>query len=298
MRNASFRRLFAGLLATAAFGVVTIVGAAAPAHAAPSGYLLTKGTGSVYTSSTFVNQGGVPGGAARSFSYKIVNTGTTSQQFKLSVNASDVRTEAVLLQGSRVLPKPYYTAPIAPGGNLVLTLKVSIAAGAPQGEYLTEVHLRDPETSAALDTAYADVHATYQTGNTARDLFLKTGTQPYVGGSHSQQIETANTLKVGSTATFRLRLQNNSGAPGPIGLTRFPTFGCASDYAVVVKQGTKDVTAAVNAGSYTTGILGPGAKQELKVTIKLLSASFCSGVYFAFQSSGGITQHAHVVTAA
>jgi len=300
MLKASTRRLLAGLVATAVCAVATIVAGAAPAYAASSGYLLIKGTGSLYTANSVVNQGGIPGGDARVFSVKLVNTGPTSQQFKVTVSNSNAGMTTTLLRGSTVLPKPYYTAPVAPGGNLVLTLKVQVAAGQPQGEYFATVGLVDPETGTALDYVYADVNATYQTGNTSHDLFLKTGTQPFVGGSFNTQFESASAIRVGSTATFVLRMQNDSGTPGPITLQGFGG-SCGAAFAVVVKQGTSDVTAAVNAGTYSTGVLAPGAKKELKVTVKLVSATTCTSDYFYFKassSSGYAGDSAHVLVAA
>lgn len=294
------RRLLAGFVATAVCAVGTVVGAAAPAHAAASGYLLAKGTGSLYTANDFINLGAVPGGDARTFTFKIVNTGSTSQQFKVTAPTSSSGITRTLLQGSSPLPLPYYTAPVAAGGSLTLKLKVQLAAGLPQGEYVTYVELRDPETNAVRDSFVADLNATYQTGNTNHDLFLKTGTQPYVGGSVGQY-ESAAAIKPGSTATFRLRLQNNSGSPTAIGLRSNPPGGCASSYTVTVKRGTTNVTSAVDAGTYSTGILAPGATTELKVTMKLLTPVGCTSNYFGYVAStpsGFVTQYAHVLVAA
>jgi hypothetical protein len=300
MLRISTRRLLAGLAATAVCTVATIVAGVAPAQAAASGYILTRGTGSLYSSNDIVNQGGIPGGSARTFSYKLANTGSTSQQFKVTTTLYGTGVSSTLLLGSTVLPAPYYTAPIAPGKTLVLTLKVQVAGGVPQGEYQAYLTMRDPETNGILDSAVADVNATYQTGNTNHDLFLKTGTQPFVGGSVGQ-FETANAIKAGSTATFVLRLQNNSGTPGAITLSDVPNFSCPSSFAVVVKQGSTNVTAAVEAGTYSTGILAPGAKKELKVTVKLLTATSCTGAYYGYTASGSgtpISQYAHVIIAA
>jgi hypothetical protein len=299
MLKASTRRLFAGLVATTVCAVATIVAGAAPAYAAPSGYVLIKGTGSLYTANYLVNQGGVPGGDARTFSFKFVNTGATSQQFKVTVTDYGTAMTTTLLRGSTVLPKPYYTAPIAPGGNLVLTLKVQVAAGQPQGEYDALVGLVDPETNSTIDSAVAAYNATYQAGSSSHDLFLKTGTQPFVGGSFGPQYESASAIKVGSTATFVLRMQNNSGTPEAITLTGYPGT-CGVGYSVVVKQGTATVTSAVYAGTYNSGILAPGAKKELKVTIKMTAAAPCASDYFYFvatSSSGSVGEYAHVLPA-
>jgi hypothetical protein len=301
MRKTSTGRLIAALLATVLCAVAALVAAAAPANAAASGYLLMKGTGSVYTANPIVNQGGIPGGDPKSFAFKIVNNGSTRQQFKVTVsNYIPGSMTSSLLLGSTALPTPYYTAPLAPGASLVLTLKVSVVAGAPQGEYSAALTLNDPETGTQLDIATADVNATYQTGNTGHDLFLKTGTQPFVGGSYGPQFETATTLKVGTTALFTLRLQNNSGSPGAITLQSFGN-SCGAAFSAVVKVGTTNVTAAVAAGTYSTGVLAPGAKKELKVSIKLVSATTCTADYFLYQSTGpggSSFEYAHVVTAA
>ena len=67
----------------------------------------------------------------------------------------------------------------------------------------------------------------------------------------------------------------------------------------MVKQGTQNVTGAVQAGTYTTGVLAPGARKELKVLVKLVRASTCTSAYYGFAASGvdgSSTQFAHVVT--
>lgn len=296
----NIRRALAGFVATAVCAVGTVVGGATPAHALASGYLVAKGTGSLYTANDYINLGAVPGGNARTFTFKIVNTGPTSQQFKVTAPTSSPGITRTLLQGSSPLPLPYYTAPVAPGGSLTLKLRVQLAGGLPQAEYVTYVELRDPETSTLRDSFVADLHATYETGTTNHDLFLKTGTQPYVGGS-LKQIQSASAIKPGSTATFRLRLQNNSGSPTAIGLKYNPAYGCLTSYSITVKQGTKNVTSAVDAGAYSTGILAPGARTELKVMIKLLEPIGCASSYFGYTAStpaGAVNQYAHVLVAA
>jgi hypothetical protein len=193
---------------------------------------------------------------------------------------------------------PYYTAPLAPGKSLALTLKLSVPQGAPQAEYLASLVLRDPETNGVIDAATADANATYQTGNTRNDLFVKTGSQPYVGGSVGQ-FTTATALKPGNTATFALRLKNDGGTPSTITLDGQPNFNCPSNFLVTIKQGTADVTAAVMNGTYSSGVLAPGARVDLKLTVKLLTAAPCTAAYFGFNASGPDGTEgsfAHVVT--
>jgi hypothetical protein len=76
---------------------------------------------------------------------------------------------------------------------------------------------------------------------------------------------------------------------------------CPEDFTTVVKQGLMNVTAAVSAGTYSTGVLAPGAKKDVKVLIKLVRATTCTEVYFYFATSsatGSSGVAAHVVTAA
>jgi hypothetical protein len=78
-----------------------------------------------------------------------------------------------------------------------------------------------------------------------------------VGGSFNYQNETAGALKVGTTATYVLRMQNNTGSPA--------------------------------------------AKKELKVQIRLVSATTCTADCFGYSASGlsgSSTEYAHVVVAA
>lgn len=297
MSGIASRRLLAALVTAAVAAVGALVAGAAPAHAAPTGYLLLKGTGSVYTSNGIVNLGVTPG-SSKTWGLKVVNTGSTAQQFKITITSNSPLLTTTLLAGSAAVQAPYYTAPIAPGRSVSLSLKMLVAAGAPAAEYVGSIGLRDPETNTFLDSGSADANATYQTGNTRHDLFVKTGSQPFVGGSVGQ-FETATALKPGNTASFTVRLRNDGGSPTAIGVSGGTFFDCPADWSIVIKQGTKDVTAAVRGATYSTGVLAPGAKVELKASIKLLHATTCTAAYVGFTGSaadGTVTSYAHVVT--
>lgn len=298
MRRTSVRRVFAAFATGTLVAVATLAVNVAPAHAAATGYILTKGTGSVYTANGIVNLGVIPGGAAKTWFYKIVNTSSTAQQFKV-VMAPNSGMSATLYQGSTPRPNTYYTPLVAPGASFLLNIKISVPAGTPQGEKVANLSLRDPETNASLDVAVAVANVTTQTGTKRNDLFLKAGYQPYVGGSFGPQFESSNAIKPGSTATFTLRLQNNGGTPAAIGLSGGQnSFYCPGNFSITVKRGTTNVTTAVLAGTYNTGVLAPGARKELKVLIKLVSATACTSAYYDFTASGAdpvVTQYAHVL---
>lgn len=297
----SARRITAAIGTTTIAAVATLAFGVQPANAAASGYLLSKGIGSIYSKSDVVAIGVIPGGTAKTTYYKIVNTASTAETFKVTLGTFGAGLTATLYNGFKAVPNVYTTPAIAPGKTLSLKVKMTLAAGTPQGPpssttALLELH--DPVSNVELDESAAWANATNQTGTTRNDLFLKTGAQPFVGGSFGPQIETSNAIKVGSTATFVLRLKNDGATPAAISLARQSNVLCPSNFSTTVKQGTQDVTAAVSTGSYTTGTLAPGAKKELKVLIKLVSATTCDYMYEGFTASGpdgSITQLAHVI---
>ena len=294
------RRVFSVLASAAVCTVATIVGGIAPAYAAADGFLLMKGTGSVYTDANIVYLGITPGVGTKTFSFKVVNLGSSSQQFKVTVELEGTGFTATLFSGYKAVSSPFTTAQIKPGGSTALSLKMAVNAGQPQDQYVAKVQMRDPLTDEVLDQSLTSAQATYQTGTTAQDIFLKTGSQPFVGGS-DYQFETASTIKPGGTATFTIRLKNDSTTPTTITLLGDQGSVCADNFAVTVKQGFTDVTAAVIAGNYSTGILNPGAKKELKLSVKLIADDGCRADYFQFQATGpdgalnGLAAHVVIV---
>ncbi|KAA1420225.1 hypothetical protein F0U44_07310 [Nocardioides humilatus] len=295
-------RFAALVVATVVCSVATVTASIAPAHAAASGVVLMKGSGSAYTDNNGVNMGVIPGKASKPWSFKIVNTGLVSQQFEVTVATFGSGFTATLFNRNKPVSTPFTTPPVEAGASIVLTLKITIDAEEPQDEYIAKFELRDPATHDLLDSAFADANATYQTGTTQHDLFLKTGSQPYVGGS-AAQFETAAAIREGQTAKFTIRLQNNGITPATLTLQGFPGFLCEENFVVTVKQGAKDFSAAVAAGVYSTGALDPGEKKQLKVSIKLVTDDDpgCTSDYFFFEAfgpDGNIGSAAHVVIAA
>ena len=286
MLRTSGRRVIAAIGTATIAAAATLAFGVAPAQAAPSGHLLTKGSGSLYTTHPFVHLGIVPGSAAKSYYYKIVNTSSTAESFKVNLLADPSMT-AKLYQGFTAVPNDYTTKAIAPGQTLSLKLKITVAEGTPQGTYYATILLRDPSTNGIIDAAYATAEATYQTGTARDDLFLKTGTQPYVGGGSAvEQSETASVIKPGGTSTFKLRIKNNSTSAAAIPLIGSNGDGdCPAQYSsFTVKQGTKDVTTAVDNGSYSTGQLAPGASKNLTVAIKASADTPCEVTHSTFAS--------------
>lgn len=297
------RRLSAVLIATTVATTVTLVAGTAPAHAAPTASVVSRVSGSLYTGNIIINQGVIPGpDTGRNFGFKVVNTGSQPEQYKIVVSPDQPAvTFTTLTQGSTVLKNPYYTATIAPGASATFNLKVTLANSIPQDQYLSYVYVRDPETNANLDYFIADANATYQAGNTRNDLFVKTGTQPAVGGSESYQYESGAALKTGSSTTYSLKLANDGTTTAAVHLLGVAPTSCPStDYSYVVKAGTKDVTQDVYVNGYATPLLSPGQSKTLKLTVKRTSSNSCAE-YFTFLASGAdpdVRVSAHAVPAA
>ena len=68
-------------------------------------------------------------------------------------------------------------------------------------------------------------------------------------------------LKVGSTATYKVRLKNDSAASTQIGFFLANAAGCGSYFTTTVKAGTVDVTAAAVSGALRDAGAGPGPVQ-------------------------------------
>lgn len=273
------RTILATILAT----VATLAVSVTPAHAATSGTLLTKGTGSYFSRTPYTHLS-APRGVVKTFYFKMVNTGTASARFTATLSAS-APLSAKLYRGSTLIPSGTYTPGIAAGAGLTLNVKAYVPAGTPQDTYFANLQLTDPATNTLLDSAYAVLNvAAPAKGTRHNDLFLKTGSQPYIGGSVSYQYVSSSAIRAGSTATFGLRLQNDGTTRAAITLEA--TAPTCPQLVLTVKSGLTNITAAVRAGTWSTGLLAPGAKKDLTVSIKLASATACAEGYTRFLASG------------
>jgi hypothetical protein len=292
------RRLSGIILATVVAGTAAIIGGIPPAQALPVGQLYSKGTGSLYARVDVISLGVIPGEGAKTWSYKVVNPGPTSQRFDVGLDNISAGVTASLSVNGGLVSAPYSTPVLAPGASQVVTLKMRLAAGLPQGTYLARVTLSDPEFGL-LHSSWAAADATYQQGNTSHDLLMRTGTQPFVGGSNTQY-ETASTLRTGTSATFVLRLQNSGPAPARIYAQLFKAgYFCPGKFSVAVRQGLSNVTSAVRDGSYSV-LLAPGGRKDLMMTVKLTGAPCADEDFFAVRATGPdgeVEQYAHVIIA-
>jgi len=283
MGNTAFRRACAALFVTILTSAATLAGTVTPAHAAASGTLLTKGTGTYYSKSAYVHLSAART-VVKTFSFKMVNTGSTSNRFTVTLGAS-APLSAKLYRGTTLIPSGTYTPGIAAGASLILNVKASVPAGTRQSSYFANLALTDPETGTLLRSAYAVLQVAAPAKGTRRnDLFVKTGSQPYIGGSASYQYLSSSAVRLGNTATFALRLKNDGTSAAAITLDGGRST--CPQLTVTVKRGLTNITAAVRGGTWSTGRLAPGASKDLTVSIKLVAATSCAEGYTYFQAMG------------
>jgi hypothetical protein len=258
--------------------VLALLAVAPAAEAAnTAGRLQVKGPGSVYAvNGATVSLATVPQTAV-TYSVKVVNTGATTAQYNLKVFADSQLTVAAStgslnLTSLAVGPDGYFTAPIAGGAAQTISFKLTPAAGTPQTSLITYVQLYATDGSTVLGQVILQTEiAAPASSGSGYALYARNGSQKYVGGAVSDQLASAPVLKVGSTATYKVRLKNDSLAGTQIGFILTNASSCGAYYTTTVKAGTLNVTAAATSGSYVTPALAPGQFKELTVSIKYVA---------------------------
>jgi hypothetical protein len=197
------------------------------------------------------------------------------------------RAVTTLAQG----PDGYTTPPLAPGAAHAMTLKVTPNVESAQGISRVTVSLWATDR-IEIDRVYTQTNIKAPARATsAAELFVKQGSQPYVGGVFSGQVMTAPTITTTGTATYKVKLQNDSAASSAVGLVMDGGAGsCALEFPITVKDGSTDVTAAAKAGTYSV-TLAPAAARTLTVTVKYASHGFgCTSALWtaiSFSGTGG-----------
>ena len=250
--------------------------AAAPASAAShAGDLALRGPGgSAYTRAYAVSLSGKEG-ATMTYTFQVRNTGTSLAQYRININDWS-GAQAQLYDGTLLLkplassPDGYYTKPIGPGGNQVLTVKIPIPVGTAAYEHYSSINLYGTDGFFITSRNMIAEEAANLAGATATDLFAKNGGQLAVGGpGRFGQAMTAPTISGTQVAAFTATLQNSAAPSARIGLQVFHD-GCG---LLAVKDGTLDVTTAARNGTYLTPPLAKLGKRHLTVTVKSLPAS-------------------------
>lgn len=277
--------LVAGIVAVLAASLTVVPSASAASH---SGDLAVKGPGgSAYTRAFAVSLVGKEG-ATMTYTFQVRNTGTTLAQYRLHVNDWS-GAQAQLYDGSLLLkplassPDGYYTKPIQPGGNQVLTLKIPIPVGTAAVEHYSGISLYGTDGYFITSRNLIAEEPAVLTGSTATDLFVKQGGQLAIGGAgRPAQAVTAPTISGTQIATFTAILQNSTGPSGSIGFHLFDD-GCGQ---TTVKDGSLDVTVAAKNGTYLTPPLAKGGKRNLTISVKNVGAACSRSVLTAYVRVG------------
>ena len=248
------------------------------AHAASyAGDLRVKGPGSTAYHQGYYNSLVGNEGATLTWTFQVVNTGSTLAQFNVQVLDTNTTAPLELYDGSLFVkplassPDGYFTKALAPGASQVLTAKMKIPAGAGY-HYVSLLRLRPVDNrDFVLDEVAMMGEQAAQAAAQPHSLAVKSGGQPYAGNGFNYEVVTAGTITPTGTATFTAVVKNGGSSPSS---TYFHVdgqgvFGCGN-FTVTVKQGTKNVTAQATAGTYSTGVLAPGASRTLSISIRAL----------------------------
>jgi hypothetical protein len=276
-RNISIQR---ALVALTLIGAGLVMAAPAQAAGGTQGELLLKGAGSVYGGPGAETIVSAKFGTAGSFAVGVRNTGSSTAQFVLRLSPAcgqfppySCPTAPVLLSGTTNItaaalgPNGYTTAPIAPGATATYTLKLVDATTGPYAGVAVLYAL------TLSDTAGNQLGLTSLAVREDLTTRLTPGVDQFVSstGSPSTQGDvTAESVAVGKTFTYSVRLVNQRPGPTKISYRIFPYFqDCSADFPLKVNQGSAlgpNVTAAVLAGTYSTPNLGRGASTTLILT--------------------------------
>lgn len=277
-------------------GSSVLVASPASAHN-QNGHLLVRGTGSTYAmsypSTSCCGSPGsiaaiaVPAGGSATYSFKVLNKGTASSQYRVLMSSEATATvRSGTAYGPVVRMGPYddiYLTPsIAPGATLTYFVKVQLAAKSPQDTYDTGILLfrADPNSSVpelAMDTIDMKTEVRAPTvGTSETEIFTRNGGLSYVGGSVDGQTAGAAPMKQAASTTFTVRLRNNSSTPLNIGVSFGNDAGCDDGFAVSIKSGTTDVTAAWMNHTFRAPRMTKGQTKDYTITIKRSgSDEFC-----------------------
>jgi hypothetical protein len=279
-------------------GVVT-----SPATAAShQGRIQIKGVGSYYSGPNAVVSEVVARGTTDQFEVQVVNTGSTLAQYNIRVQTSGMSVTTGLYAGPLSLtplaagPDGYYTAPIAPGKTQSFILKAAVPKAAQRWTEAVNTLSLTATDGTLLDSSEARTDAAAPTyGTSPWDLYGKQGAQQWVGATVSpQSTMSAPAIKVGGSAVFSVKLQNDSNSPSVIDVSMYPgaPSSCSS---VTVLDGKVDVTETIGRDVYLTPVLAPHASKTLTVTFKRTVGAGCTQSYDSEYFNVGFGQLLQVV---
>jgi hypothetical protein len=298
--------------ASAAAVLVATFAVASPASAAggEQGELLIRSIGTAYANGpvSAPAERVTTAGTAVTFSVEVLNTGSSTAQFLLRLSPGQTSCDPsgcpapaiALTQGSLNVTASasgangYYTPPIAPDKLAVLSLKVTPPRTAvPDNAYFELLEL-DDTAGSRLGTAVADTSIKDSTGTNSYDQYFNAaGQQPLAapaGTFSNSVIGMSQAEPLGGTATFTVRLRNDSTTPTEIQYGFLDQTQCNADFHIVAKVGTTDVTNAVENGTYFTPMLAHGGQTTITITVKYVSpAKACTRLGYNYWATASAT---------
>jgi hypothetical protein len=260
-----------------------IVGLAPVAQASSAGAeFLIKGTGSVYTPAameTHVLLLPDSPGSSVSFAVKLVNTGTSTAQFKLLAGDDGGGTPTwtvagVTANGLIDTNDGYYTPAIAAGKSIAITVKMTL--NNPRARFFnTEMEVWSSDGSTLFDGGSFYALAKAPSAATGPDqIFVKNGSSAYVGGPDNVFGAEGPALAPGASTTFTAHVVNGGNHADVI---QVAISDKCTNYAIDVKAGSADVTTAVLGGTYRTSSLAAGGGHQ-DLTVKVTYRGIQPGV--------------------
>jgi hypothetical protein len=243
-----------------------------------SAKLEIKGPGSVYTVADedqhFITLP-ASAGSAVSFAAKVINTGTTTAQFKLYAGdtAGPGGGTVVYTVGGTVAnglinqPSGFYTPAIAPGKSVAITIKMTLDKTTPQADVLSELEL-DSSDGTQIDRGEFDaILKAPSTASGPAQVFVRNGSAAYVGGPEDFYSSTGPSLAIGGSTTFTAHVVNGWTGPDVVDVTISDT---CTNYLISVKAGSTDVTSRVLGGTYSTPSIAVNGHLDLTVKVTYL----------------------------
>ena len=276
------RRLWALSAVTAA--AIAAVVAPTAASATESGRLLVRATGSAYQN--YAANLAVAAGKTGKFSLEVINTGTQTSQYQLTLTPLGGPAQFAYLVGSTTVTNPkYWTPPIPAGSTAVVTVTATIPAGTPEAytQALVELATANAPTVPITSQVLAVSMPAPKVPTAPHEVTVKSGSQAAIGGPVTGEYSGAPAIAAGKTAKFTIDLRNGGTTPEIESLhaTLNPIVGCAgSNFVVTVKAGSTDVTSAALGAGYASAPVQPGKSVVLTETVKYATADpACRALY-------------------
>lgn len=199
----------------------------------------------------------------------VTHTYTVVDKTKPTISIASPAQDASFVQGDAVVAD--YGCADEAGGSGLASCVGSVADGAALNT--ATLGASRPFSVTALDGAGNErtVDQPYAVTQRPDALIAPTGGPAPIGGDvyapTSTPAQTVTTRAArGTVTTFDVTIQNDGGAPASFLLKGVVTDG--TGYRVTYRNGATDITSAINAGTFSTGTLAPGAPFTITVRVK------------------------------